>query len=46
MLNVGFEGLRVRGSFYGHHGGAHGSFEGDGSDQGGVFALRFLETLP
>ena len=37
MLNVGFEGLRVGGSFYGH-GGAHGSFEGDGSDQRSVLA--------
>jgi hypothetical protein len=37
VLNVGFEGLRVRGSFYGH-GGAHGSLEGDRSDQGSVLA--------
>src|SRR3712207_5597316 len=37
VLNVGFEGLRVGGSFYGHR-LSHGSFEGDRGDEGGVLA--------
>jgi hypothetical protein len=37
VLDVGFKGLRVGDSFYGH-GGAHGSLESDGSDEGGVLA--------
>jgi hypothetical protein len=37
VLDVGFEGQGVRGSLYGHR-LAHGPFEGDRGDQGGVLA--------
>jgi hypothetical protein len=36
VLDVGFEGIRVGGSFYAQ-GGAHGSLESDGSDERVVF---------
>ena len=37
MLDVNLEGLRVRGSFYGHR-LAYGSFQSDGSHQGSILA--------
>jgi hypothetical protein len=45
VLNVGFEGLRVCGSFYPHR-LSHGSFQSDRGDEGSVLALRFFGTLP